>query len=139
MESKKQPKRTSSTTKAHIPPFRYPPSVQAARKADRIHPHRRCLPNAVSFPLSFEGIDLGCKLIWLTDATSGLNPILEAENPAHLTGIVTAPRRVHDNRRVPDTTILIQTHSRKFRINHRDDICDKIGTISFLPVINKQQ
>ena len=34
---------------------------------------------------------------------------------------------------------IFQTRSRKFRINHRDDICDKIGTISFLPVINKQQ
>ena len=35
----------------------------------------------------FEGIDLGCKLIWLTDATSGLNPILEAETLHILQGL----------------------------------------------------
>ena len=35
----------------------------------------------------FEGIDLGCKLIWLTDATSGLNPVLEEETLHILQGL----------------------------------------------------
>ena len=58
--------------------FQVPAIRQAARKADRI-----ILTGVVSeccvLSTFFEGIDLGCKLIWFTDATSGLNPILEAE------------------------------------------------------------
>lgn len=56
--------------------FQVPAIRQAARKADRI-----ILTGVVSeccvLSTFFEGIDLGCKLIWLTDATSGLNPKLK--------------------------------------------------------------
>jgi len=58
--------------------FQVPAIRQAAREADRI-----ILTGVVSeccvLSTFLEGIDLGCKPIWLTDATSGLNPILEAE------------------------------------------------------------
>lgn len=66
--------------------FQVPAIRQAARKADRI-----ILTGVVSeccvLSTFFEGIDLGCKLIWLTDATSGLNPILEAETLHILQGL----------------------------------------------------
>ena len=38
-------------------------------------------------PWMNELIDLGCKLIWLTDAISGLNPTLEAETLHILQGL----------------------------------------------------
>ena len=59
--------------------FQVPAIRQAAREADRI-----ILTGVVSeccvLSTFFEGIDLGCKLIWLTDATSGLNPTSENIN-----------------------------------------------------------
>lgn len=66
--------------------FQVPAIRQAARKADRI-----ILTGVVSeccvLSTFFEGIDLGCKLIWLTDAISGLNPTLEAETLHILQGL----------------------------------------------------
>lgn len=59
---------------------------QAAQKADRI-----ILTGVVSeccvLSTFFEGIDLGYKLLWLTDAASGLNPTLEAETLHILQGL----------------------------------------------------
>ena len=49
----KQPKRTSSTTKAHIPPFRYPPSVRLPEKPTASS-SPALSPNAVSYPLSLK-------------------------------------------------------------------------------------
>ena len=66
--------------------FQVPAIREAAQKADRV-----ILTGVVSeccvLSTFFEGIDLGCKLIWLTDATSGLNPILEAETLHILQGL----------------------------------------------------
>ena len=112
--------------------FQVPAIRQAARKADRI-----ILTGVVSeccvLSTFFEGIDLGCKLIWLTDATSGLNPILEAET-CILQGIVTAPRRVHDNRRVPDINNPDSDLGKHklFSCNHREQHVVKFS-ITFLP------
>lgn len=59
---------------------------QAAKKADRI-----ILTGVVSeccvLSTFFEGIDLGCKMIWITDAISGLNPVLEEETMHILQGL----------------------------------------------------
>lgn len=59
---------------------------KAAMKVDRI-----LLTGVVSeccvLSTFFEGIDLGCKLIWITDAISGLNPVLEKETMHILQGL----------------------------------------------------
>lgn len=66
--------------------FQVPTIRKAAQKADRV-----ILTGVVSeccvLSTFFEGIDLGCKLIWLTDATSGLNPVLEEETLHILQGL----------------------------------------------------
>lgn len=66
--------------------FQVPAIRKAAQKADRV-----ILTGVVSeccvLSTFFEGIDLGCKLIWLTNATSGLNPVLEEETLHILQGL----------------------------------------------------
>ena len=53
MDGIKEAKRTSSTTKAHIPPFRYPPSVRLPEKPTASS-SPALSPNAVSYPLSLK-------------------------------------------------------------------------------------
>ena len=50
-ESRKLPNRTTSTTKARIPPFRYPPSAKPHKKPIALFSPVSS-PNAVSFPPS---------------------------------------------------------------------------------------
>ena len=80
--------------------FQVPAIRQAARKADRI-----ILTGVVSeccvLSTFFEGIDLGCKLIWLTRCHLRPEPDPGSRNPAYPARSFAPPRRIHDHRRVP--------------------------------------